>query len=243
MTVGFIRNLSAPAKPIIKRFYGLRAFGPFHEWNEASRSSSGYDTQEIIESTFKATLQAKIGGYTPHPATERILNVVHQLRPKRVMDFGGAMGKYYFILKAKMPEVHWDVVELPITVQFARNLEEERLHFHYSTSSVLNPDLIVVSGALQYCESPTDILTELRRFGVPIFLDRLPILSSTCLGVQIVTKPFRAQFPIWFLSRADIGDFLLSWDCGESIWLNGRNITYKGFLITPREGSKSLLRV
>lgn len=227
-----IRKLLAPIKPIVKSFYGLRATGDFKSWDDALACSSGYEAEAILKATFAATVRAKESGYIFNPGIERVLGTIQQVRPKRVLDFGGAMGKYYFTLKSRIPEVFWDVVELPATIQAARELEEERLHFYSSIGSAPRPDLVIASSSLQYCQSPLTYLAELKQLQVPIFLDRLPIVNRTQLSIQIVTVPFKARFPLWFLAPQDIGQFRRSWDCGESIWLEGRNVPYQGFLIS-----------
>lgn len=226
------RKLVALSKPIVKRFYGLRATGDFKSWEEALDYSSSYDTKEILKATLAATVKAKENGYIFNPGIERVLETIQQFRPKRVLDFGGAMGKYYFTLKWRIPQVHWDVVDLPATVQAARELENERLHFYTSIVSAPKPDLVIASSSLQYCQSPVNVLAELKQLKAPIFLDRLPMVNRTRLAVQIVTEPFKARIPVWFLAPDDIGEFEYCWDCGEGIWLNGRNIRYQGFLIS-----------
>jgi putative methyltransferase (TIGR04325 family) len=233
--VPVIKSLLVPLKPVLKRFYGLRARGDFRTWDEALARASEYDAEEILKATVASTIEAKNAGYVLNPSTERILSAIENFRPARVLDFGGAMGRCYFTLKSRTWNIAWDVVELPATVRRAREFEDDRLHFWCSVSAPPAPDLVVASGSLQYCQSPTTVLSQLKQLDAPLLLDRVPVAERRQLAIQIVTKPFKARVPVWFLSFADFGNYP-SWDCGESIWLNGKNVPYIGFLIEPAKG-------
>jgi hypothetical protein len=76
------------------------------------------------------------------------------------------------------------------------------------------------------------VLDELKKLQVPIILDRVPIVDRAQLSIQIVTLPFKARLPLWFIALQDIGDFRFRWDCGEGIWLKSKYIQYQGFMIS-----------
>ena len=223
----FIRRALNPFKPLVKRFYGLRAVGDFKSWDEALARSSGYEAEAVLKATLAATINTEEIGNKSNPAVERILTTIQELHPVRILDFGGGMGKFYFTLRSKIPVVNWDVVELPATVQVARNLKNEKLHFYSSIAAAPKPDLVVASGSLQYCQSPVSVLDELKELQVPIILDRVPIVDRAQLSIQIVTVPFKARLPLWFITLQDIGDFRYRWDCGEGIWLKSKYIQYR----------------
>jgi putative methyltransferase (TIGR04325 family) len=103
-----------------------------------------------LKATLAATINAEEVGYKSNPAVERILTTIQELHPVRILDFGGGMGKFYFTLRSKIPGVNWDVVEPPATVQVARNLKNEELHFYSSIAAAPKPDLVIASGSLQY---------------------------------------------------------------------------------------------
>ena len=86
--------------------------------------------------------------------------------------------------------------------------ESEELKFYYDIDECLRferPNVVLLSGVLQYIEYPYDLLKDvIKRNFQYIILDRTPgvRLGSDILTVQKVPKEiYEASYPCWFLSE------------------------------------------
>jgi len=85
-----------------------------------------------------------------------------------VMDFGGACGAHYFHIRALMDnriKLNWHVVETPVMVSIAKELETKELKFTSDLADAVNNlgriDLLHTSGTLQCVDNPYNYLEEL----------------------------------------------------------------------------------
>ena len=82
-------------------------------------------------------------------------------RSLSVIDFGGACGAHYFVVRAVLDKsiaLRWHVVENPAMAERAQELANDELRFGSSLSEAISSfdqvDLIYTSGALQYLPDP-----------------------------------------------------------------------------------------
>src|SRR5439155_7960279 len=140
---------------------------------------------------------------------------------------GGSLGSTYFWCRDFFKEefrLRWHVVEQAGHVKVGRSdFQNEELRFDFSVEDVLaqlQPDLLLMSGVLQFLEEPAAFLQKLPGWGIPYFiLDRTPLWRHPYdrLTVQHVPEEiYRASYPAWFLSEEKIisqltRDYTLRW--------------------------------
>lgn len=227
------------------------------DWRAALAQSTGYDQACILERVAHATREVVEGRarferdsvlfQRPEfrfPVVAALLRQasLHGSR-LNVVDFGGALGSAYWQSRHLLDgvlSIDWRVVEQPHYVSRGRrDFSNNHLSFHETialASAPLEHGLGLVGGALQFVESPKDVLGELRATRLThLLIDRVPIsdepLSRVC--IQITPRSiYAATYPLWILSREELLDWLqpdwrvlAEFDCDE-----GRCRTNRGFV-------------
>lgn len=128
--------------------------------------------------------------------------------------------------------------------------ETEELKFYYDIDECLiseKPNVVLLSGVLQYIECPYDLLKDIvtRNFQY-IILDRTPVigLESNILTVQKVPKEiYEANFPCWFLSEkqllscfANRYEILGDWESFDTWELGRTRAQSKGYILVNSNG-------
>jgi putative methyltransferase (TIGR04325 family) len=202
-------------------------FGDFPTWEAAERVCTGYDAAAIFEKVHAASLAVKRG----EAAYERdsvlfdkpeyddflikcLKKVMDTEGYLSVVDFGGALGSYYFqhrdFLKT-LPKVQWTVVEQSQFVSIGkRDFEDATLKFAEKIDDVappqyLKPNLLLCATTLQYLEKPYDWLTHFGATQVPYLLLDNVLFSGRATDrlTQQIVHPncYKASYPCWFLSE------------------------------------------
>ena len=200
--------------------------GPFCSWAEAVQRSSGYDSQEILEKVLAATLKVKNGEAAcerdsvlfqevqySFPVTAALMWAAARNRGHlSVLDFGGSLGSCYFQNKEFLKELvklQWSVIEQPHFVEAGRKyVQSEQIKFYGNISECLeseDPNIILLSGVLQYLEDPAQALKEILAIGAEIIVIDLTIVNSgfsDILWIQrIPSNIYSAKYPAWSLSK------------------------------------------
>lgn len=200
--------------------------GPFSSWEEAIKSSTGYDDDIILQKTKNALLKVKSGEAVYErdsvifddfqyswPLLAGLMWAATQSEGQlNVLDFGGSLGSTYFQNKKfldKLPEVQWNVVEQPKHVEMGKCFFQDNiLKFYYTVEEYLKentPNAVVLGGILQYLENPHFVFSQILEFSLNcIILDRTPIWNEDkdILCVQHVSpKIYSARYPSWIFSK------------------------------------------
>jgi putative methyltransferase (TIGR04325 family) len=156
----------------------------------------GYEEKDLIDIVFEKTMRFReqLNDQAPISLSDAMLQSICSLFLSiqnqgggeiRVIDFGGACGAHYFLIKLLLntTKIKWYVVETPAMVQKARTLETDELYFYDSISKVKKDigkvDLFHSSGALQYVPDPAGTMREALEVGATyIFLNRLALLPG-----------------------------------------------------------------
>jgi putative methyltransferase (TIGR04325 family) len=227
-------------------------------------ASSGYDSQVILEKTAAALLQVKNG----RAAYERDAVLFDEIQYSwpllaglmwvaalhqgllNVLDFGGSLGSSYFqnrLFLNRLPEVRWNIVEQPRYVSAGkRYFEDDHLRFYESIEKCLSetkPNLVLLSGVLQYLERPYDVVKELLTFPSDhvIIIDRTPFWQGPRDRICVQHVPpsvYPASYPTWIFSKRNffslIADtsFEILVEFETSDRMNGPvDFTYKGLIL------------
>jgi putative methyltransferase (TIGR04325 family) len=211
--------------------YGLS--GNYRSWDEAVRNSTGYDSEIILEKTKTALLKVKNGEAVHErdsvlfdeiqyawPLLAGLMWVAAQAKGRlNVLDFGGSLGSTYFQNRAflhSLPDVRWNIVEQPKYVDVGKKwFEDEHLKFYPHINDCLahaQPNMVVLSGVLQYLERPYDKLRELLELHCDhIIIDRTPFWDglTDMLCVQNVPPSiYPASYPSWIFSTSRFHAYL-----------------------------------
>lgn len=200
--------------------------GDYISWNEAAAVSTGYNSDLILEKTKSSLLKVKKGEavyerdsvlfneiqYT-WSVLAGLMWVAAQSRGRlNVLDFGGSLGSSYYQNRAflqNIPEVQWNIIEQPAHVKVGKEFFEDNvLKFFPDVETCLSetkPNVILLSGVLQYLENPFDILNKLLDQTVDyVIIDRTPFWDGTKdrLGVEHVPpRIYPATYPVWIFSE------------------------------------------
>ncbi|MGO7040437.1 TIGR04325 family methyltransferase [Rhizobium acaciae] len=199
--------------------------GPHNDWRSAMAASEGYDAPAILAKALDAT-RAVVQGRASyerdtviftersysHPLLAWLLYVASRSNLSlKVVDFGGALGSSYFQHRsglAHLAELKWCVVEQPHFVSAGRTeFEDERLSFSDSLDEAIDrvkPNVVLLSGVLQYLENPLEYLEGLLSTGVKfILIDRTPAQFDVAAAPFVQHVPawiYSASYPVWFLN-------------------------------------------
>jgi putative methyltransferase (TIGR04325 family) len=200
--------------------------GNYSSWAEARANCTGYDTEVIINKTKAALLKVKRGEAVYERdsvafdkieyawpllagllyAASRHNNVLN------VADFGGSLGSTYFQCRAffdNMREVKWNIIEQAHVVKCGKEyFEDDVIKFYYDIESCWKeqkPHTLLLSGVLQYLESPYDFLARAVAQGFEnIIVDRTLLNEGTADRLTVQKVPeyiFTASYPCWFIGK------------------------------------------
>jgi len=106
-----------------------------------------------------------------------------------VLDWGGALGHYYLVGKAVLPDVDIDfhVKEVPLMAKAGEQLNPE-VHWYEDESCLERDyDLVMMTGSIPYMEDWADVLHRIARsIKEYLFISRLPVVqhSPSFVAVQ-----------------------------------------------------------
>lgn len=250
-------------KSIRRRYFCKYGFkGRFNSWEEAKSASTGYAKTNILEKVKFTTALLKNGqipeerdgvvlsSKTEWPPLEIILNAFNRKKTFIAVDYGGALGTLYFKYKNNFvcsQSLKWIVVEQENFVDVGKQeFADSKLSFitEKNLTKILKPDLLILSGVIQYLEKPyekTENLINLLRPAM-VVVDRTPFsrVKKEILTVQRVDpKIYDASYPAWLL---DINKFLEIFKrYNYEIFIEFKPVDfdyraeYKGFVFSLRE--------
>ncbi len=257
-----IKNL---LQPIVLEFYKKYKHskygwhGDYKTWEEARRHCTGYEAPHILEKVRESLLKVKRGEavyerdsvlfdeiqYSWPLLAGLMLAAAKNNGRLVVLDVGGSLGSTYFQNKKFLDEldyVKWCVVEQKHFVDAGKkDFEDERLKFYYDVKSCVEtdkPNVLLLSGVLQYMEKPYELLDEILRYNFDfVIVDRTPFdkINTDKITVQIVPPSiYRASYPSWIFSFDNFVSYLKNryyileiFDAIDGKW---KNIEFKGLI-------------
>lgn len=248
---------------LYKRYFRWRWFrGNYSSWADATHDAGTYGEQEILGRVLKAALAVRDGraaferdGVTfAEPRCEEGLLAAFEYVALSnrghlsVLDFGGSLGSTWFQLRPFLPrqlKVDWHIVEQRHFVEEGtRHLMTDQLFFHESIKVALGafvPNVVLMSGVIQYLERPHQFLDELVALDAPFLLFNNLMLHDKPDRLAVQHTPpdiYRASYPVWFLHRARFfahftGRYRVLFDFASSaVWnVDGRMHAGRGCLL------------
>jgi putative methyltransferase (TIGR04325 family) len=215
--------------PFIQQIFQLRSkygfFGNYSSWEIAQKKSSGYESKEILSKVKNSLLKVKNKeaiferdsvlfnniDYS-FPILSALLKISFENQGNlSVLDFGGSLGSSYYQCREFLLNINnlkWNIVEQKSFVEAGKNFfEDPNLFFFDSIESCLDteiPDVILLSGVVQYLETPYNFIENILDLKFKnILFDRTAFIlsGSDRLTVQKVDpKIYNASYPAWFLN-------------------------------------------
>lgn len=232
MSHGFEKLLKASVPPglvdlgnrILRQ--GVYYSGNYSNWMSASEHATGYDSGLILERVRQASMQVKTGAavferdsvlfdHVQHsfPVLAGLLRVATENgNHLSVLDFGGSLGSSYFQCRdflSVVDELQWSIVEQEAFVRCGQeHFATGQLQFFYTIGECLQhmrPDVALLSGVLQYLESPGPVIEELVETGIPcIIVDRTSFSDAPADRITVQHVPpsiYPASYPCRIFSR------------------------------------------
>jgi putative methyltransferase (TIGR04325 family) len=212
---------------LLRSRFGNRFEGDYATWSEAKSACGGYDDTSIVERVTVAAREVAAGravferdgvlldrvDYSWPVIACLLLIACERGGALSVVDFGGSLGTSYRQAKTfldRLNRVSWAVVEQAAFVSAGkREFQDERLHFFDNLDEALReqkPDVVLLSGVIQYLPDPVGFLEQLVEKPVDFLLfDRTPLIAGARARLTIQRVPrhiYPASYPAWFLSRA-----------------------------------------
>jgi len=231
-----VRDWLPPA--VIRRIskiksFGIKFDGEYDSWKKASAQCHGYDAEEILTKVLESTLKVKSGEAVYErdsvtfdrveyswPVTAELMWVAARNKGRlNVLDFGGSLGSSYFQnvkFLTTLPEVTWNVIEQAHYVKAGQlHIQDQQLRFYETIDKCLvenKPNIILLSGVLQYLPEPKTIIESLLNIGADAIIIDLTIVNNSAsdrIYIQNVPKSiYSASYPCRSLSEKILNDTL-----------------------------------
>lgn len=204
---------------------GIGWHGNYTNWREANAKSTGYDNKVILDKCRNALLKIKKGearyerDSVLFDEIEYSWGLLAGLQKAalendgklRVLDFGGSLGSTYYQNRdflSSLKELGWYIVEQPHFVDCGKEFfENDQLKFYFTIEECTEkhkPDVLLISGVLQYLEKPFEWIDKLSRLDIPyIILDRTSFIENETDILTIQNVPeniYHASYPAWFFN-------------------------------------------
>ncbi|MEI7821084.1 MAG: methyltransferase, TIGR04325 family [Verrucomicrobiota bacterium] len=245
----------------------IRYTGAYGNWAEASKDATGYDSALILEKTRAALLKVKRGEAAYERDSVLFDKIQHSfpvlaglLRAAAaddlrlcVVDFGGALGSSYFQCRGFLQvlrQIEWLVVEQPAHVACGKeHFASEQLYFHPTVEDCMakhRPNVILLSGVLQYVAEPYTLLADLLRHRIGhVIIDRTAFLQSDRERLTVQQVPsaiYTASYPAWFFSETQFHaaitsagyELIADFPGSDDISPEGEKAYFKGFIYALR---------
>jgi putative methyltransferase (TIGR04325 family) len=194
--------------------------GNYGTWPEALNECSGYDSEVILTSCLKSLIKVRNGEYKYERdsvlfdeiqysfglLTGLLSSTIENNNELNVLDFGGSLGSTYFQNKDLrcFKSIKWSIVEQEKFVKCGKDyFENEELKFYYSIEECLSkrsPNVIILSGVLQYIENYVEIINQINeiRFDY-IIIDRTTFIKGSTHRIVKQEVPdwiYKASYPV-----------------------------------------------
>ncbi len=207
----------------------------YSKWEDAfSASMDGYTSNSILERVKQSLLKVK-NGEAVYERDSVIFNTIQYSWPilaclmwiasqnsntLSILDYGGSLGSSYFqnykFLRT-LDHLQWSIIEQDQWVECGKKyFENEELRFYHNIPTCLSeqmPHAILLSGVLQYIESPYAILEDIIKCGFEyILVDRTAFALD---GYEVLTlykvppEIYQARFPMWYFNYEKFKTILL----------------------------------
>lgn len=199
--------------------------GPYATAEEAKAGTTGYSLPSILESVQAATGKVASGraryeqdgiAFHSEPPPDHTIAMLLLAAARSggrlsVLDFGGSLGSHYLRwapLLARLPELHWCVVEQDHFVAAGRGMfpGHAQLGFEIALEAAESnrPNVVLAASVLQYVDDPYACLQRLAAVDADmVIIDRTPFSDDgqhRFFSQHVPSQIYRASYPLQALS-------------------------------------------
>ncbi len=190
-------------------------------WESAVSGSSGYQSPQTINTiegsdpvVDEDTTKHNFLGSRYFQVASAILSGLNLEKLEsdttiRVLDIGGGLGEYFFLLHDNLPNLkfEWLILETPALCQLAKTKHANSPGV--SWTDALNDsnqtfDIVLLSSVIQYVEKPFDLIETAMQKAPLLILNRLP-LSTHAHNLVCIQRPglleTKGSYPVHILSE------------------------------------------
>lgn len=214
-----------------KEKYGW--FGNYSSWEEASKASTGYNSNLILDKVRISLLKVKNGEavferdsvlfdeiqYSWGVLSALLMEASRNNGNLEVLDFGGSLGSGFFQYRNvlnHLEALHWSIIEQDHFVSCGKqNFENEQLSFFHNYEEFLSkrpvPNILLLSSVIQYLENPWIKLEELLSYHIStVVIDITTFIDGDKDIITIQKVPpqiYEASYPARFFNKAKLISF------------------------------------
>jgi len=210
--------------------YGWK--GDYRTYEEAKEKCTGYDEGHILQRIIDTTAKVKNGEavyerdgilYDDISVNFHLLSVLLLVAGRNnnkltIIDFGGSLGTSYYqniSYLSHLTNLNWCIIEQPKFVEVGKKaFENEHIQFYHSLEECFarhpEPNLLLISNALQYIDRPYELLEKIQLFRIPYLMVDLIAYNDknrdriTIQHVPPVFYGIDASYPCTFFDRAKL---------------------------------------
>jgi putative methyltransferase (TIGR04325 family) len=174
-------------------------------------------------------------------------------RALRVLDFGGALGEHFHLIRHFAPQIDialWQICETPLLVDTAAGLAHPPALQFCRELPAQPVDLVIASGSLQFVAEPAQSFAALVALEAPfVYISRFPLWpgpNDVVARLDVPAHLFNASYPSWHLSLTQwqprfqqAHQIRASWLNPEFYYQDQQRIDFYGFLLQRQQTSSA----
>ncbi|MEI8024673.1 MAG: methyltransferase, TIGR04325 family [Actinomycetota bacterium] len=225
-------------------------------WESAVSESSGYQSPQTISTiegsdpvVDKRTADQNFLGNRYLQVASAILSGLNpeELKSKntiRVLDIGGGLGEYFFLLRDNLPNLkfEWLILETPALCELAKSKHADTSGISWTNTlndSSQTFDIVLLSSVIQYVEKPF-VLIEMAMQKAPLLIfNRLPF-SAKPHNLVCIQRPglfeSKGSYPVHILSEQLFISYLSTRGQIMSRWLVPEDVAVVRFRKIMNQG-------
>lgn len=223
------KELQQPATTNATNIVHYGFSGNYSSWQDAYNHTTGYNAENILQKVKQATLKVKNGEaayerdsvvfdtlqhHWPLLACMQSAAIENNLKLS-VLDFGGALGSNYNYIKKAIPssvDLNWSIIEQEHFVTCGKEFfETDKLRFFYTVNEMATamgkPDIILLSGVLQYLPDYTKFINEFNQLKANYILITRASYVNSGTGFWTVQRVppsiYEASYPAYFFKEGE----------------------------------------
>jgi putative methyltransferase (TIGR04325 family) len=190
-------------------------------WGDAVARSNGYQSNKTITSLIISDPIAFTNTSNPCFIGNRLQQIASAFlegvassnkNTIRVIDVGGGLGQYFFLLEKLAPSIQfeWVILETTALCELAKSVAPTKKNIGWISSLADTQgtfDIALLSSVIQYVESPFHLLDDLMKVAKFLILNRLPLTSSRNQKICIQRPGFfesKGSYPVNILAEDEV---------------------------------------
>jgi putative methyltransferase (TIGR04325 family) len=225
-------------------------------WESAVSGSSGYQSPKTISTiegsdpvVTKSIIKHDFLGSRYLQVASAILSGLNPEKfksgtPIHVLDIGGGLGEYFFLLQQNLPNLkfEWLILETPALCELAKTKQIATPDVSWTDSLIDSSgtfDIVLLSSVIQYVEKPFALIEMAMQKAPLLIFNRLP-LSTNAHNLVCIQRPglleTKGSYPVHILSEKLFFSYLSARGRIMSRWLVPEDVAVVRFRKVMNQG-------